>query len=125
MFEQVTYKVFPAMSSGETRRVEFKITGNPEDIVHIQPGCGCTANCRVEGNLLVADYTDQLGPQILKTDWKKAYPTNKAPFSKKITVFFKDDKNLYTHENGSKMFNKRKKHVDLTIVGEVNLYSSQ
>lgn len=125
MFEQVTYKVTPAMDSGETRRVEFKITGNPEDIVHIQPGCGCTANCRVEGNILVADYTDQIGPQILKTDWKKSYPTNKAAFSKKITVFLKDDKNLYTHDNGSKMFNKSKKHVELTIVGEVKLYSTQ
>lgn len=122
MFKSTVYKVNPPMQPGEVREISFDILGNPEDIIHIKPGCGCTANCEVKGNTLVATYTDTIGPPIKKSDnWKSSYPTGMVPFSKKITVFLKDDKPLYVHQNGSKLYNNSKKHIELTIVGEVKL----
>ena len=104
--------------------VVWEFEGDPEDIVHIQPGCGCTANCRVDGNKLIAQYTDTESSKLDKDKITKAYPNLRYPFSKSVTVYLKDDEPLkILNDNGISVYNRNKEHVVLNFGGHISLQS--
>ena len=67
------------ITKGTTVRVEYEYDGDSSTITHVSPSCGCTANCRKEGNnKIVADFT----------------ATDTGNFSKNINVFFENKATL-------------------------------
>ena len=61
------------MKKNSTKKIEYIYTGDSSEISAVSPTCGCTANCRKEGdNKIVADFT----------------ATVEGPFEKWINVFF-------------------------------------
>lgn len=120
-FSATTVEIDQLISVGGSTTVRFPFEGNPQEITHIQPGCGCTANCHVDGNSIVAVYTDQeatsLDPKIYKTH----YPSGLIKYRKKITVFTEDKEDLYILNGMNKEFNPKKSHVELYFQGHVKL----
>lgn len=101
--------------------VTFPFEGNKESIVHIQPGCGCTASIVTYDDKIEAVYTESSAKHITEEQVEKQFPSGILNFSKTITVYFKDDKDLYVEEGASKRFNTEKEHVELLISGKVKL----
>lgn len=106
-----------------THIVRFPFVGNKSDIVHMQPTCGCTANVKVleDEDVIEAIYTESSAKHITAEQIDSHFPSGVLSFSKTITVYFKDDQDLYVEQGASKQFNKEKAHVDLLISGKVKL----
>lgn len=101
--------------------VVFPFIGNKEDIVHTQAGCGCTADIKILDDRIEAVYTESSAKHITPEQVENQFPSGVLSFSKTITVYFKDDKDLYVEEGMGKKFNSEKEHVDLLISGKVKL----
>ena len=99
--------------------------GDADQIEHIHPGCGsCTTNCRVEGNVLLAEYEDRDSKNAVNRaeDPSKTYPNKIYAFTKNITVYLKDDEPLkIVNERGLEIFNTNKSRVVLNFGGYVDI----
>jgi hypothetical protein len=102
-------------------KVIFPFTGDKNNIVHVQPGCRCTAEIKILEDRIEATYTESSAKHITPEQVANQFPSGILNFSKTITVYFKDDKDLYVEEGMNKRFNSEKEHVDLLISGKVNL----
>lgn len=97
------------LTSGEKYLIEFEFEGDPSEIIRIQPGCGCTADCKVVGNKITAMYT---------ADQKNSSTgSSKYEFNKSIRVFTKDDKDLWITENMNKKLNLSYNNTVLVFKG--------
>jgi hypothetical protein len=102
--------------------VVWEFEGDPKEIQQLKVGCGCTANCRVEGNTVIAEYEDQSGPKVDPTNIDKLYPTGKLAFNKSINVYLRDGKPLKEfNDKGVKVVNPNKSKIVLTFKGSVDL----
>lgn len=105
------------IAPGSTVRIEWEIIDNPEQVIHWQPDCGCTANIRKEGNKLVAEFTEEdhknLTPEQL-TNW---YPSGAVPITKGITVYLRSEHDLWTIENGVQSINPLVPTKKVTFIG--------
>ena len=91
---------------------------NPEDIVEYAPDCGCTAKFRIEGRKVVATFTETDVEKLTPDQKSGWYPEGKMPITKAVTVYFKDDKNLFIIDStGKQVFNPEKKNARLTFIG--------
>lgn len=106
----------------ESIDVVFEYDGDMNDIIHWQPACGCTANIRKEGNSLIATYTENVSQNINQDHYKTHFPSGKIEYRKSITVFFKDQEDLYIQDGMDQKYNDKKKHVNLYFTGKVKLY---
>lgn len=120
-FKSTTFEFDKPIEKGSSNTVVWEFEGDPSKIVHIQPNCGCTANCKVDGNKIVAEYTDNVGVSIDPNIIDSHYPSGKATFEKRITVFLEDKEDLYVHEGMDKRLNRNKTNVELVFKGKVNL----
>lgn len=120
-FKSTTFEFNQPIEKGSINTVTWEFEGDPTKIVHIQAGCGCTANCKVEGNTIVAEYTDNVGVSIDPLIIDSHYPSGKATFEKRVTVFLEDKEDLYVHEGMDKRLNRNKTNVELVFKGKVNL----
>lgn len=102
-------------------KVVFPFTGDVNDIIHIAPGCGCTASIEKFDDRIEAVYTESSAKHITPEQVANQFPSGVLNFSKTITVYLRDDKDLYVEEGMNKRFNSEKEHVDLLISGKVNL----
>lgn len=101
-------------------QVVFDFQGDPNEIVHVQPGCQCTANCRVEGRSVIADYTDTDKPfRDREANLKAHFPSGLWPFTKEITVYLNDGKDLKVVNESGLVFNPEKEHIVLKFQGQV------
>lgn len=121
VFNSTTFEFDQPIEKGSNNTVFWEFTGDPTKIVHIQPSCGCTANCKVEGNKIVGEYTDNVGVSIDPNVIDIHYPSGKASFEKRITVFLEDKEDLYVHEGMDKRLNRNKANVELVFKGQVKL----
>ncbi len=98
---------------GTTTHVFWNFEGNPEEIVYIQPGCGCTADCKVVGNQIVATYTENEKYTL------KEFPSGEYPITKTITLFLKDEHDLKIESPQGHIFNPEKKKTTLSFSAKV------
>lgn len=84
------------------RRGKYLISGN----------CGCTANCKVVGNTIQADYTDQTSSAAQKGIFD---------FSKSLRVFLKDEKELWIQDGMNKTINNQKTNKTIKFNGKVQV----
>jgi hypothetical protein len=100
--------------------VAFDFMGDPKEIVHVEPGCHCTANCKIEGNSVVAEYTDTDKPARDKeANLKTHFPSGLWPFTKEIIVYLNDGKDLKVLDENGLVFNKDKEQIVLKFHGQV------
>lgn len=110
------------VGKGQVVNVDFKFTGNPQDIVHTKPGCGCTASAVIIGDILRFVFTESDSAGITEEAITIYYPTRVYDFSKNATVFLKDDKNLLVlTADGNKDYNPKKHQIQLSFTGKVLL----
>lgn len=100
---------------GSTNKVIWEFEGNEEDIVKIQPGCGCTADCKVEGNTIIAMFTES------DRGTKLQYPSGSYPVSKNVTVYLKDSEDLQIETPAGIVYNPNKKRETLTFIARVTV----
>jgi hypothetical protein len=74
------------ITPGSKIPIEFIFDGDPNLISKVSPSCGCTADPKVQGNKVVAIFTEQ----DAKNQNKAHYPTGIYKFNKIINVFLKD-----------------------------------
>lgn len=74
------------LAPGAIVPLKFEFEGNPEEIEKISPSCGCTANCKKEGNSIIATFTENDAVNQNKAH----YPTGVFNFNKTINVFMTD-----------------------------------
>lgn len=91
--------------------------GSIEDIEHIQPGCGCTAEVKMENGRVLATYNDNT-----KVEEVAEMPGRVKTISKNLRVFLKDGKPLMVkNERGVETYNAQKQsltlffHVNVTV----------
>jgi len=106
---------------GSKNVAEWEFEGDASTIAHMQAGCGCTANIKIEGSKIVADYTDIDGPKIQEKIIDSHYPTGTLSFDKSIYIYYKDGKDLYVQNGMNKNFNKDKSYDQLRLKGKVCL----
>ena len=111
-FKEENVTIPKILSPGEKYTVVFEFTGDPAEILHIAPGCGCTANCKVVGNTIQADYTDQTSSAAQKGIFD---------FSKSLRVFLKDEKELWIQSGMDKVINNQKTNKTIRFSGKVQV----
>lgn len=121
-FNKLEYTIENPIEVASTHFIVFPFTGDPNDIIHLQPGCSCTAECGIEGSNVVAQYTDNVGETVPLNTASKHYPNGLVPFEKQITVFLNDGLPLHIHKGMTKEFNPDKKNVVLTFKGNVKVF---
>lgn len=121
VFKSTVFEFENPIEKGSTNSVFWEFEGEPSKIVHIQPGCGCTANCRVDGNKIIGDYNENVATSIDPTVIDTHYPSGKASFEKRLTIFLEDKEDLYIHEGMDKRLNRNKTNIDLVFKGQVKL----
>lgn len=104
------------ITKGSKHAIEFPFTGDSSEIVEIQPGCSCTANCTVEDGKVVAVFTesDKLGN-------KAQYPSGYYPISKTITIYLKDENDLQISTPAGVVYNPHKKKEILRFNARVKI----
>lgn len=120
-FNSTTFEFNEPIEKGSVHAIEWEFVGDPTKIIHIQPNCGCTANCKVDGNKIVGEYTDNVGVSIDPNVIDTHYPSGKASFEKRITVFLEDKEDLFIHDGMDKRLNRNKTNVELLFKGQVKL----
>lgn len=120
-FKSTSFEFNEPIEKGSVNTVFWEFDGDGKKIVHIQPNCGCTANCKVEGNRIIGEYTDNVGVSIDPGVIDTHYPSGKATFEKRLTVFLEDKEDLYVHEGMDKRLNRNKTNVELVFKGQVKL----
>jgi hypothetical protein len=111
-FKQEIVEVPKVLSPGEKYTIVFEFDGDPTEIAHLSPGCGCTANCKVVGNTIQAEYTDQTSSTAAKGTYD---------FSKGINVFFKDGKEAWVQSGMGKVINPELSKKKITFKGKVQV----
>lgn len=106
---------------GSTTKAEWDLKVDPSEIVYLRPDCGCTANVRVDGNKIIADYNESDSKKITEEQKNNWYPSGYMPLTKSITAYLKDDKDLHILKDGKQSFNPEKSSIKLTLIGKVKL----
>lgn len=110
------------INPGETTTVAWDILGDPKHVIHWQPDCGCTASIRVEGNQLLADFTEEDAVKLTHDQKENWYPSGLMPVTKGIWVYLKDKHDLWIlDENGKQIINPEKTKMKLTFIGYTRL----
>lgn len=112
------------LEKNEAIELVFEYDGSLDDIVHWQPGCGCTADIKKdpERNALVATFTENVSQNVLPEHYKTHFPSGKIEYRKSIAVFLLDDQDLYIQNGMDTKYNDKKKNVNLFFSGKVKLY---
>lgn len=101
--------------------LEWDITGDPNDIVHVQAGCGCTANAHVdkESKKIRATFTEDDAKGLTDEQKKDWYPSGSVPISKTLDVYLRDEHDLIVlDENNQSAFNPEKTILQIGFVGK-------
>ena len=103
-------------------RVEWEITGDPNHIVHFIPDCGCTANTRIEGNRIIADFTETDSKNLTEPNRTEWFPSRKMPITKGIWAYFNDGLDLFLlDDKGVQIVNPDKEKIKISFIGYVLL----
>lgn len=103
---------------GQKVQVTWEILGNPDDIIHWQPDCGCTAEIRKEGQQFIAVFTESDAEKLNQDQKDQWYPSGKMPITKGIWVYLKDGLDLWIlDENNKQILNPEKTKQKITFIG--------
>lgn len=106
------------IAPGSKVTVKWEIEGDPNDIVHWSPDCGCTADIRKEGNYLMADFTETDAKNLSGEQKANWYPSGKMPITKGIWVYLRDGQDLWILDpSGNQIINPNKKKEKVTFIG--------
>lgn len=111
-FKEESITIPKVLSPGEKYTVVYEFEGDPSEIGHVSAGCSCTANCKVIGNTIQAEYTDETSVAAQKGIFD---------FNKSINVFFKDGKEVWIEKNMGKVINPELVKKQLTFKGKVQV----
>lgn len=120
IFEVVNYQL-GEIEKDSVHKTVFPFEGNVNDIIHIQPDCGCTASIEKFDNRIEATYTESSAKHLTPEQISAQFPSGFLSFSKGLTVYLKDEHDLYIEEGMSKRYNPEKKKIGLVISGKVKL----
>lgn len=125
VFKETTIDI-GTMLPGDIAFVNFEYTGERSDVQFIRPHCGCTGSdvdlTTPTKKILQFQFKESDTQHLTQVQIDNYYSDLKYPFTKQITVYFKDDKPLYiTNEKGEKDYNPGKSQVNLYFTGEVDL----
>lgn len=101
--------------------VQWEILGNPDDIIHWEVDCGCTANIRKEGKFFIAEFTESDAANLTMQQKKDWFPSGKMPLTKGIMTYLRSDNDLYIIVNGQQIINPDVPRQKVTFIGEVEL----
>ena len=121
-FKQPDYVFEEVLEPTKQYVVSYEFEGDPSTVVHIEPGCGCTAQAKVEGNHITAVYTENVAASIDMSTARKHYPSGTVEFSKYMNVFVEDEEDLFIHDGMDKKTNPNKSKVKLTFKGKVKIF---
>jgi len=117
---------FPVVPGSKDNYVFWEFMGKPSDIVHVKPGCTCTATFSItgtsEGGKIEAKFTES----IVKADMSGVNKNSKEflngiqPFSKYLDVYLNDGKPLMVSKGMKKDYNPDKAKIRIYIKGEVD-----
>lgn len=102
---------------GQKVKVKWEMLGKPDDIVHWQPDCGCTAEIRKEGQFFVAEFTESDAEKLSQEQKDQWYPSGKMPITKGIWVYLNDGRDLNIIQDGKTILNPEKEKMKLTFIG--------
>jgi len=85
-FKETHIDIPGLLAPGAIVPIKFEFEGNPEDIKTVSPSCGCTADCKKQGNTVVATFTEKDAINVNKAH----YPKGVYNFTKTINVFLVD-----------------------------------
>lgn len=125
VFEETIYEFKNPVQPGSTNNIaEWKVTGGKiTDIVHIKPGCGCTANVEIDSvnNTIKAVYTETTvtaaGNNLKQEDLEKGLKS----FSKHLDVYLNDGQPLHIQNGMTKKLNDNKSKIRIYFRGNVNV----
>ena len=112
VFKQELITIPKELTPGEKYLVIFEFEGDPTEIAHIKPTCSCTADCKIVGNTIQADYTDQTSPNASKGLFE---------FKKNINVFFKNGKEVWVQNGMNKQLNSELPMKTISFQGKVRV----
>lgn len=102
----------PDIPKGGSVTMAFPFIGDPKEIKQVSPGCGCTADCKVLGNKVVATFKDPFSDAD-----KKNYPNGKIHYSKNINVFFEEP--TVVVEGMNKVVKQDRQKITLKFSGNI------
>ncbi len=125
-FKNTMYTIPSSIGVGQSVEVLFEYEGDSSEIVQVQPNCGCTAQCSkekvIDGRKYISCiYTDKDAVKIDKAHFHSHFPSGLMAFSKTITVFLQDNKDLYVIDGMDKKYNPAKTNLSLTFSGSVEV----
>lgn len=91
LFENTEVTVPTVISPGKSVDVKFKIIGDASQIKSMTPSCGCTANVRIEGDYVIATFTDTEAVRLTPQQIKAYYKNGVYHYAKSINVNLKDN----------------------------------
>lgn len=112
IFKESVVTIPKILSPGEVYKVVFEFEGDPAEIAHVSPSCGCTANCVVVGNTIQAEYTDKTSSAAQKGIYD---------FSKNINVFYKNGEEVWVSTGMGKTINPQLKKEIISFKGKVEV----
>lgn len=117
-----TYQFVTPLKPGQSgNRAEWYFDGDKSSIVHIQPGCSCTASVEIHDNFITAVYTESVvtaaGNNLNQEDLEKGY----KGFSKALHVYLNDGKPLKIKEGMSEKWNPDKSKIVIYLTGSVDI----
>lgn len=109
------------IAPGQEVEVKWELIGDPSEVIHYVPDCGCTANSRTEGNFVVATFTESDALKFTKEQIENYFPSGKIPITKGIMVYFKDEHDLWVIEGKIQKLNPSKKRQKINFIGYVDV----
>lgn len=96
------------VKKGEKALIEFPFIGDTSIIEKVKPGCGCTAEVKIDEE-----------KRVISAIYDSSNDA-KGGFSKGVRVYFKDGLNLeITNQMGIKQINPKKASVSLKFSGQI------
>ena len=107
-FETKVVDLGDPIEKNSVHKVVYPFKGSKDNIIHVQPGCSCTANVDVFDDRIEALFTESSAKNLTEDQIKKQFPSGLLNFSKTIKVYLKDDQDLYVEEGMNKVYNQKK-----------------
>jgi hypothetical protein len=117
-----TFTFIEPLRPGQTgNQAQWWFDGDKSKIVHIHPGCGCTADIQIHDNMITATYTEtsvtaagnNISAQEVEAGYKK--------FNKALSVYLDDGKPLKIKNGMSEKWNPDKLRIVINLAGSVDL----
>ena len=115
---------FGIVDQDGSTELEWELTIDPSEIVHIVPDCGCTTAARVDKDTktIKATFTEDDAKELTDTQKNDWYPGGQLPISKGLIVYLRDEHDLIIlDEHNKSVFNPKKRKASIGFAGYCKL----